>query len=268
ALEDRLRELIYADFLRSGTDLGTEAELSGKQQYRLDVFAAQKVMKRGNLVVRADATVRSGTGHVMRCLALAQAWHDAGGQVSFAMAEATPPIEERLRNESFEVTRLAVQVGSAVDAERTSQLAFQHGATWVVVDGYEFSAEYQANLKRRGLKVLFIDDNGHARHYSADLVLNQNAHAAEGFYPSRDSSTRLLLGPRFVMLRREFTSWRGWNREIPPVARRVLVTMGGSDPDNVTQKVVEAILSQGDFEVDFEVTVVAGGSNPHLPTLR
>jgi UDP-2,4-diacetamido-2,4,6-trideoxy-beta-L-altropyranose hydrolase len=132
------------------------------------------------------------------------------------------------------------------------------------VDGYEFGTQYQATLKSRGLKVLFIDDNGHAGHYSADLVLNQNAHARETLYPSRDPSTRLLLGPRFAMLRREFTAWRGWKRDIPPVARRVLVTMGGSDLENVTERVVKAILSEGDFET----TVVVGGSNPHLARLH
>ncbi|MGD0792422.1 MAG: UDP-2,4-diacetamido-2,4,6-trideoxy-beta-L-altropyranose hydrolase [Terriglobales bacterium] len=221
-------------------------------------------MKPGVLLIRADASFAIGTGHVMRCLALAQAWRDAGGHAIFMMADATPAVEERLRNEGFEVARAAVRVGSAADAEETAQLAHKHGASWVVVDGYEFGAEYQASLKSRGLKVLFIDDNGHAGHYSADLVLNQNAHAREAFYPSRDASTRLLLGPRFAMLRREFTSWRGWRREIPAVARRVLVTMGGSDPDNVTQRVVEAILPEGEFEA----TIVAGGSNPHLAGLR
>ena len=221
-------------------------------------------MKPGVLLIRADASLAIGTGHVMRCLALAQAWRDAGGHAIFMMADATPAVEERLRNEGLEVARAAVRVGSAADAEETAQLANKHGASWVVVDGYEFGAEYQASLKSRGLKVLFIDDNGHAGHYSADLVLNQNAHAREAFYLSRDASTRLLLGPRFAMLRREFTSWRGWNREIPAVARRVLVTMGGSDPDNVTERVVRAILA----EPSLKATVVVGGSNPHLPKLR
>jgi UDP-2,4-diacetamido-2,4,6-trideoxy-beta-L-altropyranose hydrolase len=200
----------------------------------------------------------------MRCLALAQAWQDAGGHAIFAMAEATPAVKERLRNDGFELARAAVRVGSASDAEETAQLAHRHGALWVVVDGYEFGAEYQASLKSRGLKVLFIDDNGHAGHYSADLVLNQNVHAREACYPSRDASTRLLLGPRFAMLRREFTSWRGWNREIPAVASRLLVTMGGSDPDNVTEHAVHAILA----EPGLDATVVVGGSNPHLPKLR
>jgi UDP-2,4-diacetamido-2,4,6-trideoxy-beta-L-altropyranose hydrolase len=221
-------------------------------------------MKPGTLLIRADANLAIGTGHVMRCLALAQAWQDRCGQAVFAMADATPAVEERLRNEGFEVTRTRVPIGSAADAEQSVWLANQHGASWVVVDGYEFGGEYQASLKRGGLKVLFIDDNGHAGHYSADFVLNQNAHARADFYPSRDAFTRLLLGPRFAMLRREFASWRGWTREIPAVARRVLVTMGGSDPDNVTESVVRAILA----EPSLHATVVAGGSNPHLSQLR
>jgi UDP-2,4-diacetamido-2,4,6-trideoxy-beta-L-altropyranose hydrolase len=214
--------------------------------------------------MRADASVAMGTGHVMRCFALAQAWQDAGGGAVFAMAQVTLAIEERLQRESIEVKRLKAKAGSADDAQETIALARDEQACWVVVDGYCFGADYQAALKHAGLKVLFIDDNGHAGHYSADLVLNQNAHANEASYSNRDASTRMLLGPRFAMLRREFTSWREWKRETPTIARKVLVTMGGSDPENLTQRVVEAILSDGDFET----TIVAGGSNPHLAKLR
>jgi UDP-2,4-diacetamido-2,4,6-trideoxy-beta-L-altropyranose hydrolase len=218
----------------------------------------------GALLIRADANVAMGTGHVMRCLALAQAWQDAGGRAVFAMVQAIPTVEERLRRENVGVVRIKAALGSGDDAHETIALARGKHASWVVVDGYGFGADYQAALKGAGLKVLFIDDNGHAGHYSADLVLNQNAHASEAFYPSRDASTRLLLGPRFAMLRREFAEWRGWKREIPAVARRFLVTMGGSDPDNVTERVVQAILG----EPGLNAIVVVGGSNPHLPKLR
>lgn len=218
------------------------------------------------LLIRADASVAIGTGHVMRCLALAQAWADAGGQAIFAMADATPAVEERLRNEGFGVARAAVRVGSAADAEEAAQLAYQHDTSWVVVDGYEFDAEYQSSLKRRGLRVLFIDDNGHAGHYSADLVLNQNAHANEALYRSRELSTKLLLGPRFAMLRREFAAWRGWEREIPAIARNVLVTMGGSDPDNFTRKAIDGVRAVRGASL--RIRVLAGGSNPHVASLE
>jgi UDP-2,4-diacetamido-2,4,6-trideoxy-beta-L-altropyranose hydrolase len=218
----------------------------------------------GPLLIRADASIAIGTGHAMRCLALAQAWQDAGGQVFFAMSETTPAIEERLQSEGFEVVRVDAPVGTSTDAEKTSSLAHQRGTLWVVVDGYEFGAEYQANLKIRGLKVLFTDDNGHAEYYSADFVLNQNPYASEELYRSRESSTNVLLGPRYALLRREFSIWREWKREIPSVARKILLTMGGSDPENITRRILEVML--GDSKL--QGTVIVGGSNPQRRELR
>jgi UDP-2,4-diacetamido-2,4,6-trideoxy-beta-L-altropyranose hydrolase len=217
-----------------------------------------------SLLIRADAAVAMGTGHVMRCLALAQAWQDSGGRAVFALAQSTPAIEARLAAESCEVLAVTAQAGSAEDAEQTIELAGRAGAEWIVVDGYQFGVEYQAALKRAGLKILFVDDYGHAGYYSADLLLNQNAYANQGMYTACASHTRLLLGTRYCLLRREFSAWRGWKREIVRAGRRVLVTMGGSDPDNVTGVVMEAL---GQLP-DIEATVVVGGSNPHFEDLQ
>ena len=85
-------------------------------------------------------------------------------------------------------------------------------------------------------------------------------------YANREAHTRLLLGTRYVLLRREFWPWRGWRREIPAVARKVLVTLGGGDPDNVTLKVIRA-LAQVEIE-GLEAVVVVGPANPHLEELQ
>jgi UDP-2,4-diacetamido-2,4,6-trideoxy-beta-L-altropyranose hydrolase len=220
-------------------------------------------MSSGSLLIRADASIAIGTGHVMRCLALAQAWQDAGGKAIFALAENTPSVDARLRTEGFEIRMLKAVLGSLDDAEETASLARQYRASWVVADGYKFGADYQSNLKSDGLKLLFLDDYGHAGHYCADLVLNQNV-KTEDLYQDREPETRLLLGPRFALLRREFAGWRDWKRTIPQTARHVLVTMGGSDPANLTRRVVEAIWSLPQLQA----TVVVGGSNPYLTELR
>jgi len=148
-----------------------------------------------------------GTGHVMRCLALAQAWQDEGGEVVFASAEITKAIEDRLRAENVKLIALPVTAGTAKDVDLTSAAARECGAKWIVVDGYQFHAAYQRSLQQAGLKVLYVDDNGHLEQYWADLVLNQNAHAAEDLYKNREQKTRLLLGPRYALLRREFNNW-------------------------------------------------------------
>src|SRR5580704_4132175 len=158
-----------------------------------------------------------GPGHVMRCLGLAQAWQDAGGDVVFAMAGPTPAIEARLRAEHIEIVSLEVTAGSGQDAARVGELAHSRRPEWIVVDGYQFDDKYQCSVKQARTKLLFVDDNGHCSHYAADLVLNQNVHADEKSYRHREGSTRVLLGTRYAMLRREFTTWRQWRREFTPM---------------------------------------------------
>jgi UDP-2,4-diacetamido-2,4,6-trideoxy-beta-L-altropyranose hydrolase len=212
------------------------------------------------LLVRGDASVTMGTGHVMRCLALAQAWQDAGGHVTFVMAVSTSAIGERLRSEGAKLVRIEGAPGSNVDGEALLALARTNNAAWVIVDGYEFGEGYQRALKNEGLKVLLIDDNGRSGRYAADVVLNQNLHARHDLYNNRETYTRLLLGTKYALLRREFVSAIS-PRKISPVGSRLLVSMGGSDPDNVTLRVLDAIEQVA--VADLDVTIVAGGSNPH-----
>ncbi len=220
----------------------------------------------GPLIIRADASTQIGKGHVMRCVALAQAWQGAGGQVAFVRAMEAPAMEARLQSEGMEVVHLSAEPGGADDATQTADLARQMEAAWVVLDGYHFGADYQRIIKESSLHLLAIDDNGHADHYCADIVLNQNIHAHRDLYRSKESYTRLLLGTRYVLLRREFLRWQGWKREIAGVARKVLVTLGGGDPNNVTLKVIQALQQ---VEVDrLEAVVVIGGNNPHYGELQ
>jgi UDP-2,4-diacetamido-2,4,6-trideoxy-beta-L-altropyranose hydrolase len=217
------------------------------------------------LLIRADANLAMGTGHVMRCLALAQAWQDAGGRATFAMIEPSLPIRERLLKEAVEIAVISAPPGTKEDARQTAALAREHAASWVVVDGYQFPMQYQRALKAADYAVLFVDDYGHARCYSADMVLDQNVSADESDYEKREPYTQLLIGAQYCLLRREFNAWREWRREIAPLGRRVLLTMGGSDPENFTETALAALAL---LEEEFEAIVVLGGSNarPELVT--
>ena len=216
------------------------------------------------ILIRADGGVRTGTGHVMRCLALAQGWQRAGGQAIFLQAETTPALEERLKADGLGTVRLKVAPGTEEDAAQTSNEARSKAVSAIVADGYVFGAAWQRRIKDAGLRLLLLDDFAHAEHYSADWVLNQNLSASPDLYPRREPYTQMLLGTRYAQLRRDFLDWAKWQREFPPIARRVLVTLGGSDPDNVTGKVVDALACLREWEA----VVVVGGSNPNLAALQ
>lgn len=218
------------------------------------------------LLIRADASLEIATGHVMRCVALAQGWQDNGGEVVFVMAESTPAVESRLKAEGLDIEHIDAERGGGRDSSLTRALARERSAAWVVLDGYCFDEDYQRSLKIDGHRVLFVDDNSHARYYSADLLLNQNVHADESMYPCRSAETRLLLSPKYALLRRQFAPWRSWKREIPAAGSKVMVTFGGSDSANFTLKVLEALQDPSFNGV--EAVVVVGGNNPHLRSLE
>lgn len=136
---------------------------------------------------------------------------------------------------------------------------------WVVLDGYHLDESYQLAVQQAGHRILLIDDMAHLSRYHADILLNQNM--SKGLISYRmDPETRLLMGHKYVLLRDEFLNWEGEKRQHPHVARKILVTLGGADPDNVTLAVIEALKRKA-FS-GLSVRVVIGASNPHRSSLE
>jgi UDP-2,4-diacetamido-2,4,6-trideoxy-beta-L-altropyranose hydrolase len=220
-----------------------------------------------HLLIRADASSTIGVGHVMRCLALAQAWQDTGGHVVLAAAELPPSLSTRLTKEGVRVEPIHAAVGSLADAAQTLSLAAEAGAAWLVVDGYRFDAEYLQHLRSGSRRLLVLDDMFHLPRYPVDLLLNQNLSADPARYAGRvDSATELLLGPDYSLLRREFRTTAVPAREAPRQPRRVLVSFGGGDRENFTGQILGNLSRSPRQEI--EVMILAGAANPHLGALR
>ena len=184
----------------------------------------------------------------------------------FVCAEISPALKMRLQKEGMSLKHIEVVAGSNNDITQTITLAQETSADWVVLDGYHFGSIYQKAIKQAGFSLICIDDYGQASHYYADLVLNQNISANASFYKDSEFYTRLLLGTRFALLRREYWPWRGWKRTISETVKKVLVTMGGSDSDNVTLKIINTLFDFG--SPHFEIQIVVGPESQHLSTLQ
>jgi spore coat polysaccharide biosynthesis predicted glycosyltransferase SpsG len=175
------------------------------------------------------------------------------------MAESTAALDARIEARGWNKIQLTASPGSREDALATAQQAGAAAIDLIVADGYSFGTEWQETIIASSSKLLLFDDFGHARRYVAHLVLNQNLHAREELYESRAAWTKLLLGNRYLLLGRQFLSWTTWRRTYPLVGIKVLITFGGSDPQNITSFVVRAF--EQVQEADYELRIVVGGSN-------
>jgi spore coat polysaccharide biosynthesis predicted glycosyltransferase SpsG len=188
-----------------------------------------------HLFIRADADSRIGTGHLLRCLALAQSWKARGGEATFVSFCESAALRQRILSEGFRL----------VAVERTHP--------------------DPADLVQAGHRLLVIDDYNHLPHYHANILLNQNI-GSETISYSYDSDTVGLFGPKYALLRSEFLTWKNRTPGQTQRGRKILVTLGGADPDNVTLKVVRALLQTG--LDDLEVNIVAGPANPNVKMLE
>jgi UDP-2,4-diacetamido-2,4,6-trideoxy-beta-L-altropyranose hydrolase len=225
-------------------------------------------MKSGILLIRADAAVAIGTGHVMRCLALAQAWQDAGGSANLVTAELPEPLAPVVTDKGVSLIRIESVPGSAADAAETVDQARRLRADWVVVDGERFGSDFLDTIKAAGFQVLLIDDFAERKSVQVDLIANPNLDEDEGNYRKKGAAGRLLIGPSYTLLRREFkrqkTAGGGNGGSTRATGNRVLVTLGGSDPENLTPKIAAALASAADLRV----TVVAGHGYDKVAELR
>jgi UDP-2,4-diacetamido-2,4,6-trideoxy-beta-L-altropyranose hydrolase len=211
------------------------------------------------LYVRVDATRESGLGHLMRCVALAEAWQDEFGPVSF-IGRHDRSVVDRLRRERIGRIALSTDL-SLVDDIAASIAAIPSGSP-IVLDGYGFDPDYQRALDAHG-RLLVIDDLGQWPAYAGRLLVNQNLYGPD--VPYGEAPPKRLLGPAYVMLDRSFADVP--RRTVATgAARRWLVTLGGADSDNVTAKLAVALASAGGEACTIRLLV--GPLNPHRAQLE
>jgi UDP-2,4-diacetamido-2,4,6-trideoxy-beta-L-altropyranose hydrolase len=225
-------------------------------------------MKANKLIIRADADSQIGTGHIMRCIALAQGWQDRGGEVTFISHCESDALKERILNEGCRFVFLEKVCPEASDLKTTLSISKSESVgqkSFCVLDGYHFTSEYQKAIRNAGIRLLVIDDMNHLPRYYADILLNQNINAPDLIYQGNEDTT-LLMGTRYALLRREFLKYSDFKRQIPDQVKNILVTLGGADSDNVTLKVIGALKLLNDPGI--AARIVIGPANPHQVILR
>ncbi|MDG2297235.1 MAG: UDP-2,4-diacetamido-2,4,6-trideoxy-beta-L-altropyranose hydrolase [Gammaproteobacteria bacterium] len=237
------------------------------------------------IVIRVDASLEMGTGHVMRCLTLAELLKENGAHVEFICRRHEGSLINKIRSNGFNVYELEV----LEETEVSNKLVHSHwlGATqqqdandcidilkavkadWLIVDHYGIDEDWQQDLEAHYEKLMVIDDLADRKH-NCDLLLDQTYCREINDYkclvPSR---CQILVGSKYALLRPEFSEWREYSlkRRRNPEFKKLLITMGGVDKQNITEIVLEEI-KNCDLPLGMQITVVMGGTAPHLDAVR
>lgn len=235
------------------------------------------------IVFRTDASIQIGTGHVMRCLTLADALTVQGARCEFICREHPGNLIAHILNKGYNVHSLNVSktadtdlthskwLGStqAQDTEACVPILNKLKPDWLVVDHYALDTRWERELAPFYHKLMVIDDLADRQH-ACNVLLDQTyGRDACDYSELVPNNCSVLCGANYALLRPEFAALRAYSlqRRLQPKLKRLLITMGGVDKENVTNRVLHC-LRASPLPPDCEITVVVGASSPNLEEIQ
>lgn len=238
---------------------------------------------------RADASVQIGTGHVMRCLTLADELTRQGHECRFVCREHEGHLSDLIANKGYGLTLLPSCSDNELDTKysRSDNYALWLGVPWqedarqtldaltpwkpdwLVVDHYALDTDWERALANVVGSIMVIDDLANRCHECA-LLLDQNLGRVESDYDGLlPEDCQRLTGPGYALLRPEFANLReqSLNRRQRPALKRILISLGGVDRTNVTGQVLAA-LSESVLPASTELDIIMGAAAPYLDEIR
>lgn len=219
-----------------------------------------------------------GTGHLMRCLSLADALQDSGARSCFVSRNLPTYLREMVIGHGHDLIPLSTATtnsksdglthfrwlgaSQATDAQETATALLGQTWDWLVVDHYAIDARWEGSLRGVANRLLVIDDLADRSH-DADVLVDQNLYSnADSRYAGRVSAgCLLLLGPKYALLRKEFIEMRRRIRPRSGPVNRILVFFGGVDAGNLTGMALEVLADAPDLRG--KVDVVIGSQHPN-----
>ncbi len=220
------------------------------------------------IVFRADASQEEGGGHLVRTLAiareLAKRGHDCILVTQEGSVDLIPGGRESLPKTNFSTKEIKKSDFDNVQA-MCNILPEDWHANLAFIDSYRLQKDYQSNVRKFSHKIAVIDDMP-SRSHDADFLVDPTYNRqADEYKALLDSKSIVRTGVEFAPLREEFalhreSSLKRRQSRSPNDTNHLVISMGLSDPLNVTAFAMEALLT---LNLNFDLTVVIGKNSPH-----
>jgi UDP-2,4-diacetamido-2,4,6-trideoxy-beta-L-altropyranose hydrolase len=227
-----------------------------------------------NIAIRVDASLQIGTGHVMRCLTLADGLQAIGAQCHFICREQPGNLIDLIRQRGFSVSVLPrapeqivikeqqpnydAWLGAdwAIDAAQTKSSIGTIVVDWLIVDHYAIDSRWEQALRTNCRHLMVIDDIANRPH-QCDLLIDQNYEDETRYRGLVSQDCRLLLGPSYALLRPEYAQYRAVKiqRTQTELIKRALVFFGGADSLDLTGTTLKALSVDGLDHIELDVVV-------------
>jgi UDP-2,4-diacetamido-2,4,6-trideoxy-beta-L-altropyranose hydrolase len=232
---------------------------------------------------RVDASIQIGTGHLSRCLNLANELSRRGAKCNFISRDMPEYFINQiqadghgycalqrnnlptLNNESISLIWSADSQMS--DAQQTLNLIADDIQDWIIVDHYSLDINWELGVRNGSTRLMVIDDLANRQHV-CEILLDQNMQDKKQsrYIEKVDQSCKILLGPKFALLRSEFGELHKVALERSGLIRRVLIFFGGVDSKNHTIEAMNALINMHIPEV--LVDVVIGLQHPFIEDIK
>lgn len=245
--------------------------------------------KEYKIVFRCDASIQIGSGHVMRCLTLANEMAQQGAECSFICRRHHGNLIEKIQEHGYEVYPLPLESDSYVesnnkavlahanwlvstqqrDAELSCSIVEQIKPNWLIVDHYSLDEIWEKRLRQYCKKIMVIDDLADRKHNCAVLLDQNFGRDPQDYAAYVNEDCELLCGSNYALLRPEFAEWRSYSLERRQHNKlaSILINLGGVDKDNITTKILK-VLQTKSLPDHCSITIVMGSTSPWIEAVK
>ena len=211
------------------------------------------------MYIRADGNDIIATGHIMRCIAIADAFKSKGEDTIFIIADEYP--KEIIEQHGYKTICLnTVWNDMDTETDKMIELIKQRGIDKILIDSYFVTEDYLEKLREYSA-IIYMDDLNQMT-YPADVIINYSSYDRMDYNKQYcKTNTQLWLGSMYTPLRQEFFDCEYTLRE---KANRIFITTGGTDKYNVALQISNRMIKDNN---DLELYIIAGRYNKNIPEL-
>jgi UDP-2,4-diacetamido-2,4,6-trideoxy-beta-L-altropyranose hydrolase len=189
------------------------------------------------ILIRADGNKKIGIGHITRCVHLTSYFNRKNEFIFFIKKNSQ--IKNFLQRKNFKVRQLE---NSNKIEEEIKHLKKESGNK-VILDIKNKEDKYYSNYSENFKKVLRIDDSHKTINLFCTFYLNYNLYCKKEYLNLYNKNIKCYLGPEYFILNPLFLKYQNMKRNIKRKSKNILITMGGSDPNNLTIKIIKALVN-------------------------